>query len=318
MILAPVIERELRVSARNPTTYRYRAMSVGGIVCLGGLIMLIASFGPSPAGAGRPFFDVLSGLLLVLCLFEGARTTAECISDERRQGTLGLLFLTDLRGIDVVLGKLAAMGLKPFCSLLAVLPILSLAIPMGGVSGGDFWRMGIVLVSNLMFSLCLGLAVSAITPSGRSAFFWAITGLLILAVGPIALGGFLGFFGPAFLSEHAYALSPLHSFIRCVGPAYRLSTGHFWLSVSMGFWWAICGVVLASWATPRSLHPIVEEKRPGLLSRTVSQWFYPKPTAANRQVQKRKWRPVPDRKNPATRLFTRPPASRGLLIATGL
>jgi len=318
MILAPVIERELRVSARNPTTYRYRVMSVGGVVCLGGLVMPIASVGPFPGGAGRPFFDVLSGLLLVLCLLEGARTTAECISDERRQGTLGLLFLTDLRGIDVVLGKLAAMGLKPVYSLLAVLPILSLAIPMGGVSGGDFWRMGIVLVSNLLFSLCLGIAVSAVTPSGRSAFFWAITGLLILAGGPIAVGGFLGLFGRGFWSEHARALSPLYCFVKCVGPAYRLSTGHFWLSASMGFWWALCGIVLASWATPKSLHPITGEKRPGLLSSAVSQWFYPRPTAANLPAQNRKWQPIPDRANPATTLFARPPASRGLLIATGL
>lgn len=318
MILAPVIERELRVSARNPATYRYRTISVGAVVCLGGLIMLTASFGPSPAGAGRPFFDVLSGLLLVLCLLEGARTTAECISDERRQGTLGLLFLTDVRGIDVVLGKLAAMGLRPFYSLLAVVPILSLAIPMGGVSGGDFWRMGIVLVSNLLFSLCLGIAVSAVTPSGRSAFFWAITGLLILTGGPIAIGGFLAFFSRPLWSEHAGALSPLYCFIKCVGPAYRQSTGHFWLSVSMGFWWAICGVVLASWATPKSLHPIVEEKRPGFLLRAVWRWFYPKSTAANFTVRKRKWQPIPDRENPANRLFARPPASRGLLIAAGL
>lgn len=318
MILAPVIERELRVSARNPKTYRYRAMSVGGVVCLGGLIMAMASFGPSPSGAGRPFFDVLSGLLLVLCLLEGARTTAECITDERRQGTLGLLFLTDLRGIDVVLGKLAAMGLKPLYSLLAVLPILSLAIPMGGVSGGDFWRMGIVLVSNLLFSLCLGLAVSAMTPSGRSAFFWAIAGLLILAGGPIAAGGFFEFFGPASSSKHTYALSPLYCYFKCVGPAYRLSTGHFWLSVSMGVWWAICGVVLASWATPRSLHQIVEEKRTGLFSRTASQLLYPKTTPASLPAQSKKWQPIPDGKNPATALFARPPASRGLLIATGL
>lgn len=318
MILAPVIERELRVSARNPTTYRHRTISVGGVVCLAGLILLIASFGPSPAGAGRPFFDVLSALLLVLCLFEGARTTAECISDERRQGTLGLLFLTDLRGIDVVLGKLAATGLKPLYSLLAVLPILSLAIPMGGVTGGDFWRMGIVLVSNLLFSLCLGIAVSAITPSGRSAFFWAIASLLILAAGPITVGGFLEFLGRAFWSEHVLALSPAYCFSKCVGSAYRLSTGHFWLSVAMGLWWAICGIVLASWATPRSLQTVVKEKRPGFLSRAFLQRFHPKPTAANLPAQMRKWKPIPDKENPATKLFARPPASRGLLIATGL
>ncbi|HQU46125.1 MAG TPA: hypothetical protein PK867_25150, partial [Pirellulales bacterium] len=40
--------------------------------------------------------------------------TADCISSERREGTLGLLFLTDLRGHDVVLGKLVVAGLGAF------------------------------------------------------------------------------------------------------------------------------------------------------------------------------------------------------------
>ena len=35
----------------------------------------------------------------------GLVLTADCISQERREGTLGLLFLTDLRGPDVALGN---------------------------------------------------------------------------------------------------------------------------------------------------------------------------------------------------------------------
>jgi len=36
--------------------------------------------------------------------------TADTLSGESREGTLGLLFLTDLRSWDVTLGKLASAG----------------------------------------------------------------------------------------------------------------------------------------------------------------------------------------------------------------
>ena len=52
-------------------------------------------------------FGVLTGTAVLYCLLSGVRSTADCLSVEKREGTLGLLFLTDLKGYDVVLGKLA-------------------------------------------------------------------------------------------------------------------------------------------------------------------------------------------------------------------
>ena len=34
--------------------------------------------------------------------------TADCLSEEKREGTLGLLFLTDLRGYDIVVSSSSA------------------------------------------------------------------------------------------------------------------------------------------------------------------------------------------------------------------
>src|SRR5437762_6345486 len=61
---------------------------------------------------GRYLFRALFGFAFVYCLFIGARLTADCLSEEKRDGTLGLLFLTDLKGYDVVFGKLAATSVN--------------------------------------------------------------------------------------------------------------------------------------------------------------------------------------------------------------
>ena len=67
------------------------------------------------------------------------------MSEEKREGTLGLLFLTDLRGFDVVLGKLVACSLRGAYGLVAALPVIGLALLMGGVTGFELWRLALVL-----------------------------------------------------------------------------------------------------------------------------------------------------------------------------
>ena len=50
-------------------------------------------------------FTVLNAIAFIFCLLAGVFLTADCLSEEKREGTLGLLFLTSLKGYDVVLGK---------------------------------------------------------------------------------------------------------------------------------------------------------------------------------------------------------------------
>src|SRR6185503_20007720 len=98
---------------------------------------------------------------------------------ERREGTLGLLFLTDLKSYDVVTGKLAASSINSFFGLLAVFPVLSLAMLAGGITVGEFWRMALALSSTLALSLTAGLAVSARNVAERRA----IVGTTLLLAG---------------------------------------------------------------------------------------------------------------------------------------
>jgi hypothetical protein len=113
--------------------------------------------------------------------------TADCLSFEKREGTLGLLFLTDLKGFDVVLGKLAATSLNSIYGLIALIPILAIPMQMGGVTGADFSRMVLCLLNALFLSLSVGILVSALSYYDRKAMFAGFLAVVIVAAGPYAI-----------------------------------------------------------------------------------------------------------------------------------
>src|SRR5947209_10317361 len=123
MTLLPIVARELRVTARRRSIYRVRLAVALTAMFLAGII-LVVNLGAPQHQLGRQVFEGLSVLSIIYCLFSGRISTADCLSEEKREGTLGLLFLTDLKGYDVVLGKLAATSVSAFYGLLAMLPVL--------------------------------------------------------------------------------------------------------------------------------------------------------------------------------------------------
>src|ERR1700733_7275568 len=98
MTFPPIVERELGVAARQTATYRNRMLTPIAIAGLGVAKVYITSALNGTAVVGFDVFHTLSTLTVAFCVIEGARKTADCISSEKREGTLGLLFLTDLKG----------------------------------------------------------------------------------------------------------------------------------------------------------------------------------------------------------------------------
>src|SRR5262245_52819477 len=130
MTFLPLFERELRTRARNRATYwtRFAAVLVGAIVCLPEL--LSGNFGTTSGSTGKFIFNgiVVIGFLLACC---GAALTADVVSRERRDGTLGLLLLTRVRQLDILIGKFGAAGLTSICALAALLPFVIYLVSRG-------------------------------------------------------------------------------------------------------------------------------------------------------------------------------------------
>src|SRR5271156_6006883 len=130
MTILPLVERELRVRARSAAGYwtRFAVALVGTLLCV-----VAMSVNPNPASMGSFAFDGLVMAAFILCCFSGF-LTVDGISRERREGTLGLLFLTRVRVLDVLLGNFGAAGLAGLCALAACVPVLIVPILTGGVS----------------------------------------------------------------------------------------------------------------------------------------------------------------------------------------
>ena len=168
MTLFPIVERELRVASRRSWTYWGRSVSGLLALFLTALILLGQSITQLKV-TGQALFNSISYLALAFAAFAGVTYTSDCVSSEKREGTLGLLFLTDLNGFDVALGKVAATSLGAFYGLLALLPVMALGMLMGGVTPGEYLRMVLFLVSTLILSLTSGLAVSVFCRDSRRA-----------------------------------------------------------------------------------------------------------------------------------------------------
>lgn len=131
----PIVHRELSVASRRSGTYSAR---VGAAALVGGILLaMVGTILGSATWVSVVTFKFLTLAIFACCLLSGVYYTADALSRERREGTLGLLFLTDLRGYDVVLGKLAVTSLNACFALLAVVPFLAVPIMMGGVSIAD-------------------------------------------------------------------------------------------------------------------------------------------------------------------------------------
>lgn len=233
MTFLPIVDRELRVAARRRGTYWTRLGLGLAATCIGTGIVIFTSNLLAPTQVGQFVFRGLSGLLLMYCLAYGRRATADCLSMEKREGTLGLLFLTDLKGHDIVLGKLAATSLGGLYALLGVLPVLSLCLLLGGVTAGEFWRMVLVLLDTFLLSLSVGMLGSALTREFRYAmavnFFLLLLFVLFI---PAATAGvsYLIASNPTF---GLFSTSPIYAFLLSFALPYSAMKAEFWRSVGV-------------------------------------------------------------------------------------
>ena len=156
-----VAARELRSTARHKATYRVRWVTAA--IFLGLLVWLLWAFGGFTNQRAVPsIFRTYSVLTLLYCLFMSTARTADCISVERREGTLGLLFLTNLNSGEIILGKLCSSALASVFGLMAIFPMLALPLLMGGITFANFGRTVLALLSGILSGLAAGFLASVL------------------------------------------------------------------------------------------------------------------------------------------------------------
>jgi len=266
MTFLPIAERELRVAARKRSTYWLRTVAASIALVIGSACLLLFSFGGvGPWGPGSMVFNAIMWLFVCIALGAGLFFTSDCLSEEKREGTLGFLFLTDLRGYDVVAGKLLATSLRGFFPLLAFFPIVAITLLMGGVTGTQFWKTSVALLNALFFSLAAGLFVSAISRDSQRAL--AATLFLML---------FFIFAGPLTDSTIAYIVG------RGLQPLFSLSSPGYLFQIAGGwgrtpFWSGLLTTQVIAWllfAFACLLIPRTWQQKAGKTAVAAKTWAY--------------------------------------------
>lgn len=185
--MLPIVQRELLVAARNNATYRERLWFPLGILLTGGWLYYTMSQGSPPPFVGRTLFLILSGYLFLLAGTAGLKETSDALSSEKRNGTLGLLFLTDLKGWDVVLGKLVSLGYRNILNIVGSFPLMAIPLLLGGIEATHVLLTCVFVVNTLFISLSIGLFCSAILNDERRSASLSILILLLLCLYPFII-----------------------------------------------------------------------------------------------------------------------------------
>lgn len=252
----PVIVRELRVRSRRGVAHWSRF----ALALAAALIVVSQFLGPGPGrigDTGRSVFLWLLGAAFVLACGACA-LTADALSGERREGTLGLLFLTDLQSWEVIVGKLASAGLGALYAGVALAPVLMLPVLAGGVTGAEAARSGLALLITLVFALAAGLAASAVGSDRILVLCRAAAWVFGAVLAPVLAQGCLGFAAPPSIG----LLSPFYTVALAQDNLYRRAPGRFWMSLALLLIAAVLWLACAATRLRRSLSEPVTQALP--------------------------------------------------------
>jgi ABC-type transport system involved in multi-copper enzyme maturation permease subunit len=186
-----VVWREVARSARRWQTYAARSgfsAVLLGVLVLGIWLATAASSvdwiqSTNAPWIGRALFITFTSIQVLVSLFMAPVVTARAVIEERVEGTLELLILTPLTTRTLLLGKVASRLLVLSMIVLGSLPLLALAVTLGGVAVTE-----VVLAT-------LGNAVTLVVMGALGAFFALFTRSPLLAALAAAGWAFLAFLG---------------------------------------------------------------------------------------------------------------------------
>jgi ABC-type Na+ efflux pump permease subunit len=245
-MLPLLVQRELRVALlrrKAHSQWMVAAWSAGGITLFFVLVLGLSS----NRSSGRTLFHWLFALAIAGIVTRGFGLTADLFSEERRNGTLGLLVLTGLRPWEIFTNKLLGATLLTAYGLLGGLPFFAIPFLAGGVPASHFLCAFAFLVNGLLFCIAVGLFASVTHREGGQAQLTA-QALSAVLCAAIPFLHWLGLrpFGAAAMPFPWLALSPAY-------PPYLVFTGFaggslhlFWIGSAITLGYSLTALLLAA------------------------------------------------------------------------
>ncbi|HZO83846.1 MAG TPA: hypothetical protein VFC26_01455, partial [Verrucomicrobiae bacterium] len=157
---------------------------------------------------GRELFATAHLVLFCIIWIFVPLAAVDCISKERREGTLGLLFLTPLKPWDVVIAKSLVQASRALFMWLAAVPVLTLSLLMGGVTKWEVGLSVLIHFSSLCCALAAGIIVSGMFTERSRGMVFAVLVSVILLIGYLEIQLWItGPLKPTFASGHRWFLA---------------------------------------------------------------------------------------------------------------
>lgn len=171
----PVVTRELRSASRASGTYWLRMVAGCAATLVLAYVVLVSAAGWATASqVGAQLTHALKFVFFAAAIGAGSILAGDSVSAERRSGTLALVLGTRVGAIEFVLSKAIAPMLPGAGLLLAILPVQSLALVMGGVTSGELARTAVLLAVVLCHVLGVTILVSTLCTNGRLSILAAL------------------------------------------------------------------------------------------------------------------------------------------------
>jgi ABC-type transport system involved in multi-copper enzyme maturation permease subunit len=250
MNVRPLIVRELRAEARRGNTYWLRSLAAA---LLTALFVWTALNLQGSTQVGPILFDALSRGLVIAVIAIVAGITADSISREKREGTLGLLFLTPLRAHDVVIGKSLLHGLRAVALFMSVVPIVGLPFLMGGIPISSVIQFACALPAAVFIAVAGGIIASVRSREWIESIVWA----------ELFAFGFVAFFFTA-----QYLLLGTFMWIYHMRTPPRWLTDWWIIAVPLGILFSVVVLILALFYASRRLRKTWQDEA----NETESWW----------------------------------------------
>ena len=280
MLPGPVFFHELRTVARRRRSYALRTAL--GLFLLYLVIQSTSRWEPyaSPSDANQEytsrelaeigmklFGDVVCLQAIVILLLTPA-FVAGTIAEDRQRKVLSYLLASPLSGAEIVLGKLAARMVNLVVLVAVGLPVVSIALFLGGIDPADVWLWYGISFSTLYLLAGTSIFVSTFSPRPRDAILR--TYLIELAWLLLPLIEWLCESAGGILGRLTSEARPITAWVIGSSPVVLLSQSSVWLSgsgsgVLQVVTWLIGlqllqGTLLLAWSTVR-LRPVEQGSR---------------------------------------------------------
>ena len=272
VVFLPIVTRELRVASRRPKTYYGRMLVAAFWVAIAAYVLFVISQMGFDRSGGLVLFNGLSGGLFGWALLS-AWAGCDSISVEKREGTVGLLFLTDLKSHDIVLGKMFSSALPSFYAALAALPLLAICMLMGGITATHYAKTGLAILNVFFFCQAVGVFSSALCRLRGNAVGLPLLILLMYLPCCGIVAAVADVNGSKDLAFFIQLNNPAHTFVLAsAASSARIPAHEYWLSLLAVHLHAWIFLGLACWVLPRRWRD-----KPKIMSgwkRTWERWRY--------------------------------------------